>query len=82
MIEIKFNINGRDMSSHNLKGAVEAAAMEDIKNQVQQELYHIRCSQHFRQPRVIISGSSLRQLKFSVEGCCRKLIDQATNALK
>jgi hypothetical protein len=75
MIEIKFRINGRDVSSHNLKDALEAAAMEDIKNQVQQKLYHIRCSQHFRQPRVIISGSSLRQLRFSIEGCCQKLID-------
>lgn len=67
------------------KGALEKQAWEATKRQLVQWLENrlrgIECSEHHEHPRVIVTGS-LKRPQFRLEGCCQKLIDEATEALK
>lgn len=86
MINVKFVINGREVSPSGLGGAIEdtlnKAVMNGVQNQVKQKLSQVVCSEHHQRPRVTASGTSLKQLSFSVDGCCQKLIDKAKAVLK
>ena len=76
MIEVKFIIGGREVSSNGLQDALESEALKIVKENLLRKLGSISCPDHHRSPRVIVSGSSLHELSFSVEGCCQKLVDE------
>ncbi|HOV66493.1 MAG TPA: hypothetical protein PLR48_06060 [Bacillota bacterium] len=67
------------------KGSLEKQAWEALKRQLVEwlegRLRGIECSEHHQHPRVTVTGS-LRSPKFRIEGCCQRLVDEATEALK
>ena len=67
------------------KGVLEKQAWQALKRQLEERLESrlgdVECSKHHERPRVTVTGS-LRSPKFTVEGCCQELIDEATEAIK
>jgi len=67
------------------KNALETQALKVLKGQLEKHLKtrlkDIECSEHHEKPRVIVTGS-LRSPEFKIEGCCQKLINEATEAIK
>jgi len=67
------------------KGALEKQAWEALKRQfverIENRLRNVECAEHHQRPRVTVTGS-LRSPKFEIEGCCRKLVEEATEALE
>lgn len=63
------------------KGELEKQAWEAIRKQVEEMLRDVKCPEHGRRPKVTISGS-YSSPEFKIEGCCQKLIDEATKALQ
>jgi hypothetical protein len=62
--------------------AFTAAIYEDLAKKVRQKLASVRCPDHHQAPNVEITGSAKGNLGWKVSGCCQKLIDRATDALK
>jgi hypothetical protein len=67
------------------KGTLEKQAWAAINKQlsahIESRLRNIRCSEHHKRPQVRIIGVQ-KKPEFQIEGCCQKLIDEATQALK
>jgi TIR domain len=65
---IKFSINGGALDPRNLKDAVMASVLESIREQIRQNVGHIRDPDTGEFPTIIIRGDSLENLKIQVEG--------------
>ena len=63
------------------KGALEKDAIESLRKQISEKLKNVQCPDHHQRPEVIISGT-VGNLKYEIKGCCQKLKDEATQALK
>jgi hypothetical protein len=67
------------------KGAFEKQAWDALNKRltthIESWLRNIRCPDHHERPRVKNTGTQQKP-GFNIEGCCQKLIDQATEALK
>jgi hypothetical protein len=61
---------------------IEKAVFQSVKESIEKKLAAIRCPDHRRSPRVTASGTSVSNLKWKVDGCCQKVIDAATKALR
>ena len=81
MIDISFEINGRNVSSNNIGNAIEAAMLNSIKNSINKSVGSIRCSQHRQGPKIKAKGRSIEKLSLEVTGCCDELIDKVRKKL-
>ena len=81
MIEVKFRINGREVSPATAEDPVTAAQLTDMSAMVQRRVGRAWCSEHHRAPWVLASGPSASKLKVSVQGCCREVVNKAKEAL-
>jgi hypothetical protein len=67
------------------KGALEKQAWEALKRQLvehlENKLRNVECVEHHQRPQVTVTGSFMNP-KFKIEGCCQKLVEEATEALK
>jgi hypothetical protein len=82
MFKLTFEINGRPVQTNQLANAFEKAVFETVRDQITRKLSRIRCPDHGSAPTVVATGRSVSELTFKVSGCCQKLIDQATTALR
>lgn len=78
---LEYTLNGRDVSAHEWERGLEAAMLENVSQQVEQELSSMRCLTHHQAPRLRVTGSAAHP-KFEVTGCCKQLIDRPTQALQ
>ncbi len=85
MANVKFTVNGRDVPAGQvgraMSDALEQAAFEQVRKNVQERLRRLRCPEHHQAPRVTSSGSSLATLEWSISGCCDRVVDAARRAL-
>jgi hypothetical protein len=61
---------------------IEKAVFRSVKESIEKKLAAVRCPEHRQPPRVTASGTSVSNLKWKVDGCCRKLIDATNRALR
>jgi hypothetical protein len=80
-VEIKFKVNGREVSPDELADALSQRVFEHVKQSVTKRLSGIRCPKHGAEARVDVEGSGLENLKWKVSGCCDKLREEAQRAL-
>ena len=63
------------------KGAIEKQVRESLERQLESKLKDVKCLEH--QEMVTVTVTDLvPKPKFKIEGCCQRLIDDATEALK
>ena len=82
MIEITFEINGRQVDPRNISDALEAAVLRSIQDSLIRKVGPVRCPEHGSMPKIVCRGRSLNELSFEVSGCCQKLIDAVTAKLR
>lgn len=58
-MNIKPKINGREVSSDNLRSAFEGAVLAKVKEQMTQKLSNLRCPEHNQTPKFEIAGDSI-----------------------
>ena len=82
---VKFTVNGRPVptgqAGRAMGDALEKAAFQQVKTNVQERLRRVRCPQHHQSPRVTSSGTSLATLRWSITGCCDRLVEEARREL-
>jgi len=77
-IDIIFIIRGRRLAGvEDIADPGDRVLCRAIAYRVRRTLGRLVCPTHGRRPRVIASGPSADELTFSVDGCCRFLIDNA-----
>lgn len=76
MIDISFELNGRKVSPNNLTDALEAAALNSVKESISKSVGNIRCSEHGEHPKITAKGRNLDSLTIEVSGCCDSLVEQ------
>jgi hypothetical protein len=87
MVQLTFMLGDQDrisadeLSERNPPDPVERIMLLAIRNRIRRRLGRVFCLRHGESPRVIASGPSADQLTFSVQGCCRDLVDDATRVL-
>ncbi len=81
-IELKWMVDGREVSPNDFSNAIEAQVFEHIKGHVQERLNGVSCTEHHQRPSVQVSGQSLSKLQFQIYGCCEKLREAAAQALR
>ncbi len=86
MIDIEFRIGGEKQSlNKELDGMVakaDAEARKSAQEYIQRKLAHVRCPEHGGALRIVVEGPSWDDFELSVEGCCQKLIGEATKVLE
>jgi hypothetical protein len=60
---------------------LERASIHDFKRATEEKLREVLCPQHHQRPRVRVIGTSIREAKLSVTGCCDKLMALANQAI-
>jgi hypothetical protein len=82
---LKFSVNGRRVPAGRMGqamgDALQEAAFQQVKTNVQERLRRVRCPQHHQAPRVAGSGTSLATLRWSIAGCCDRLVEEARHEL-
>jgi hypothetical protein len=81
MIDLKFEINGRQVNPRNFGDALQGAVLEAVSKQIRQKVGACRCSEHGRSPSIVAKGHDLGSLSFEVKGCCDKLIEDVRRKL-
>ena len=69
-VEIKVDFSGWD----------ENELLKDVKKQITDQLQSVRCPDHYERPTVRPKGTGT-EMKWEIEGCCEKVIEQAERAL-
>ncbi len=80
MIDIKFSVGGKSVSPSELKDAIESDLLSAIAEQIKQEIGDIRDPQTGATPKVLVSGTNLANLTFTVQGP-EKLVALVTQRL-
>jgi hypothetical protein len=60
---------------------LEQASIHDFKRATEDKLREVLCPEHRQRPRVRVIGTSIREAKLSVTGCCDKLMALANQAI-
>lgn len=81
MFDLEFKINGRKVRPDQMEKELEKAMFADIKKEMADKVRRIRCPKHGQAARVTPRGHSIKQLSWSVEGCCDELIDRVKKAI-
>ena len=64
-----------------VQSTLEAASIHEFKRTTEQKLRGVSCPEHHQRPRVRVIGTSIRDAKLSVTGCCDKLMAMANQAI-
>jgi hypothetical protein len=56
-------------------------SIDDFRRATEQKLRGVCCPEHRQRPRVRVIGTSIRDAKLSVTGCCDKLMAMANQAI-
>ncbi len=85
MLRVTLIVNGREVEPHEMAQAfanpMEAAAFTAVRDSIGNRLADVRCPNHDEAPRITVSGSSVTDLSWSIEGCCATLVEEAKRAL-
>jgi hypothetical protein len=60
---------------------LEQASIHGFKRATEEKLREVLCPEHRQRPRVRVIGTSIREAKLSVTGCCDKLMALANQAI-
>lgn len=80
MVKVTFQINGKEYSAERATDAIAGASFALVAAAVQEKIGNTRCAAHGESPRVNVVGTSLKDLKFEVSGCCEGLESLVTKA--
>ena len=64
-----------------MHSTLEQASIHDFKRATEDKLRDVLCPEHRQRPRVRVIGTSIREAKLSVTGCCDKLMALANQAI-
>ena len=64
-----------------MHSTLEQASIHDFKRATEEKLRQVLCPEHRQRPRVRVIGTSIREAKLSVTGCCDKLMALANQAI-
>ena len=81
MIDIHFEIGGRQVDPRNMHDVLEAAMLSAVQDGLRKKVGARRCPEHGQNPKLIAKGRSLDNLNFEVAGCCEKVIDEVKRKL-
>jgi hypothetical protein len=82
-IDIRFEVDGDDVSADELGADFEKAAFESIREHVVGVVQEVRCPEHGEAVRAItFQGGDMDTLKFEVGGCCDALKDAVREAFE
>ena len=81
MVDISFQINGRNVTARNFNDEFEKAIFEGIKDSIEKSVRSVRCSTHHQRPKLKVKGKDLNSLSVKVEGCCDELVQTTLKAL-
>ena len=86
MPNVTFTVNGRRVPTgpvdKAVRDALEKELIEQTKQNVQARLRRIHCPEHHQSPRVTFSGTSQTTLRWSIVGCCDRLVTEARRVLQ
>ncbi|HEV8436672.1 MAG TPA: hypothetical protein VGT40_01105 [Methylomirabilota bacterium] len=86
MLDLTFLLGGREITTHDLESPVvdgsERIMLLAVRNHMRRRLGNFSCLRHGQRPRVVVVGPSADRLTFSVEGCCRELVEDAREVLE
>lgn len=60
---------------------LEQTSVQDFKRATEGKLRDVLCPEHHQRPHVRVIGTSMREAKLSVTGCCDKLMSLANQAI-
>jgi hypothetical protein len=64
-----------------VQSTLETASIHEFKRATEQKLRGVCCPEHRQRPRVRVIGTSIRDAKLSITGCCDKLMAMANQAI-
>ena len=82
MIDISFEINGKNIEPENMKDVLDITFMKHIRESIENSIATISCPKHRKKPSIIVRGKDLDTLSYEVTGCCEEFINEVYNQLK
>lgn len=79
---VKFEIDGRKVSSDQFGDALTKAALEKAQEHIKKVVGSARCPEHGATAKITFKGRTAGNLSYHVSGCCQKLIDNVKAKLK
>ena len=76
MVEIKFKVNGREVRPNDMKSVLEKAMFQNVRDQIAARVGRVTCPEHGKTPQITAEGRDLSSLKFTVQGCCDKAVEE------
>ena len=79
MLKSKFTRN------KNFAKEIEAEMLQVTKKELQQQYQHklnsLTCSEHHQHPKVKVTGTSFKNMKAELDGCCERFLQEAYQEL-
>ena len=82
MISIEYKINGKKVRPEHFGNELEKAVLAQADDEIKKRLSSVVCKEHNERPTVNVVGNSVSELSYEINGCCQKLIEDATAKLK
>lgn len=86
MVEVRFELEGEDVPQDKLRELlgdnIKLTTLFKLRQNIQQRLGEMCCSQHQAQPEVTIIVSAAEPMKLRVNACCQEFGDQVTHRLE
>ena len=81
MVELNFEIGGKEIHLYQIKNENEKATLQKIANELTESLNFVRCPEHNQLPKITIRGETTDDLYFEVKGCCSSLLEESLNKI-
>ncbi len=64
-----------------MHSTLEQASIHDFRRATEEKLREVLCPEHRQRPRVRVIGTSIRDAKLTMSGCCDRLMALANQAI-
>ena len=64
-----------------MHSTLEQASIHDFRRATEEKLREVLCPEHRQRPRLRVIGTSIRDAKLSMSGCCDRLMALANQAI-
>lgn len=81
MIDISFELNGKEVNPNNFGNALESIVLDSVSDSIQKSIGSLSCTEHHKKAKILVKGKNLKNLSFEVSGCCDNLMNEVQHRL-
>ena len=82
MVDVSFEIKGKKIEPDDMTDVLDILFLKHISEKIKASVASIHCTQHDKQPSILVKGQNLDNLNYEISGCCEDFIKKVKKKIK